>query len=122
MNKPWYSLSNVSVSDDKKVTANVIVPAESSWFSGHFPGEPILPGIAQLSMIFDLINQCYYNNTKQLKISSLKKVRFKFLVKPEDLLEIKLHSADKPENTFSFKITKGDETACSGFITVENTI
>jgi len=104
------------------VTANAIVPAESSWFSGHFPGEPILPGIAQLSMIFDLINQCYYNNTKQLKISSLKKVRFKFLVKPEDLLEIKLHSADKPENTFSFKITKGDETACSGFITVENTI
>lgn len=122
MNKPWYLLSNINISIDKKVTANAIAPAESNWFSGHFPGEPILPGIAQLSMIFDLINQCYYNNTKQLKINSFKKVRFKYLVKPGESLNIKINPTEKPENSFSFKIFKGEETACSGFITLETAI
>ena len=72
MNEPWYSLLNIEVSENS-ISAKVVVSADSPWFSGHFPGE-LTPGIAELSMIFDIIkNKLFKQNSKKLKILSLKK-------------------------------------------------
>jgi 3-hydroxyacyl-[acyl-carrier-protein] dehydratase len=117
MSELWYSLSNLQGTDDK-VRANAVVPAGSSWFSGHFPDEPIVPGIAELSMIFDIIKSFYYKNIENLKLVSYKKIRFKYIVRPDELLDIIITSVEKL-NTFSFKINAGDNLACSGYITVK---
>ncbi len=119
MNESWYLLSNLQCIDNK-ISANAVVPAGSPWFSGHFPGEPIVPGIAELSLIYDVIKKFYYKKGN-LQIASLKKVRFKYIVKPEELLNIIVTSAEEMVNTYSFKITAGDKLACSGFITLKET-
>jgi 3-hydroxyacyl-[acyl-carrier-protein] dehydratase len=120
MNESWYSLTNIDVSQNS-ISAKAAVTADSPWFSGHFPGEPILPGIAELSIIFDIIKNEFYKNTKKLKILSLKKIRFKFLVKPEEILDIIVTLTENMTNTYSFKITLGNNIACSGIITVKET-
>ena len=69
----WYVLKDLKRSDSRELRAEIQVPPDSPWFSGHFPGEPILPGIAQLGMVFDAINQ---SSDQNLKISSVSRVRF----------------------------------------------
>jgi 3-hydroxyacyl-[acyl-carrier-protein] dehydratase len=119
MNNTWYSLSNIEATAQNIISAKAAVPAGSPWFSGHFPGEPILPGIAELSMVFDVIKNKFTESNNNFKIISFKKVRFKLVVKPEELLSIIITSAENLTNTYSFKITAGEKIACSGIITVE---
>lgn len=99
---------------------SVTIAADSSWFSGHFPGDPILPGIAQLRMVADLI---VTSSAIPLRIAGLSRVKFRKIVRPGEVLDIHVKSGNTPEQ-YSFTITSGGEDVCSGWIYVnqkENT-
>jgi 3-hydroxyacyl-[acyl-carrier-protein] dehydratase len=121
MNDPWYSLINFESVSHNGISAKTVVPKDSPWFSGHFPGEPILPGIAELSMIFDLLKKIFSKNKINVTIISLKKIRFKYIVKPDEILDIIVTSSDDSKNIYSFKISAGNNITCSGIITVAET-
>jgi len=112
----WYTFVEVNQSAESELSATVETDSSSPWFAGHFPGKPILPGIAQLGMVADLIAKF---SKDDLYIKSLSRVKFKKLIKPGDLLSIRvLHGSRK--NSFSFQITMKEEDACSGVIVLEN--
>jgi 3-hydroxymyristoyl/3-hydroxydecanoyl-(acyl carrier protein) dehydratase len=92
------------------------VPPDSSWFSGHFPGEPILPGIAQLGMVFDAINQSKQQN---LRICSISRVRFKQIIRPNDQLRVFATLKKDHTGSYQFHITVEEELVCSGVLKVE---
>lgn len=92
-----------------KITASVTADSNSSWFSGHFPNNPILPGIAQLKMVADLITRPERGN---LSMTGLSRVKFRKLVKPGDRLDIQVTC--ESEDHYMFKITSGNEDVCSG--------
>lgn len=89
---------------------SVTIPADSSWFSGHFPGKPILPGIAQLEMVVRLISE---STRIPLRLTGLHRVKFRKIVRPGDLLDIRVipGSAD---DQYLFRITGNGEDVCSG--------
>ncbi len=91
--------------------------SDSLWFSGHFPDNPILPGIAQLSVVLDMIQQ---TTTEKLSIKEFKRVKFKQLIKPDDLLEIQAVRNQKEPDTYSFMIQVRGETACQGVMTLKS--
>ena len=113
----WYSLKNLRLSDLNEISADIRVPPDSPWFCGHFPGEPILPGVAQLEMVFVIINQSCNQN---LKISGVRRVRFKQIVRPNDRLRVIATPLKKETGAYSFRIMLEDELVCSGVMTVEN--
>ena len=39
----------------ERMTAAAAVPGDSAWYAGHFPDNPILPGIAILAMVEEAI-------------------------------------------------------------------
>ena len=51
----WYEWSFDNQEADGEVKAHIRVPADSPWFDGHFPDAPVLPGVAQLGMVHDLL-------------------------------------------------------------------
>jgi len=110
----WHSLRNLRQSSDNEIFADVRVGPDSGWFSGHFPGKPILPGIAQLAMVSDAIRQA---EGKDLSISSIKKIRFRQPVKPDD--ELKIVVTPVRGEIYSFCIRLKGETACSGTISMK---
>jgi hypothetical protein len=58
MKEIWHSISyNKGIAQGSTVWADAYIGAASPWFSGHFPDEPILPGIAILSMVSEVIRQ-----------------------------------------------------------------
>jgi len=113
----WYSIKNVRQSDLKEISADIRVMPDSPWFCGHFPGEPILPGIAQLGMVFDMINQSCNQN---LKISSINRVKFKQIIRPNDRLKVIATPLERETGSYSFRIMVEDGLVCSGVMMVEN--
>lgn len=89
---------------------HLIVDRQSPWFSGHFPNNPVLPGVAQLKMVLDLLARRGYGN---VRLAGLSRVKFRRLVRPGEVLEITV-SNGADENRLSFTITCGDEPVCSG--------
>ena len=107
----WYQEIDIKKGEDGKIRADILVTAESPWFDGHFPEEPVLPGLAQISMVLDVIQ----NATKcQWSATRVSRVRFKQIVRPEDRLEIIAVPLAKEANAFSFRLQIKGEMVCSG--------
>jgi 3-hydroxymyristoyl/3-hydroxydecanoyl-(acyl carrier protein) dehydratase len=113
----WYLLKKMTRSEDNEISADICVPADSPWFDGHFPAEPILPGVAQIGMVFDAIRKAHHRN---LIISSVRRVRFKHIIRPDDQLKIIAVPLKQETDAYSFRILIQDETVCSGVMAVEN--
>jgi len=110
-------LAEMNRSEENEISADIHVPPDSPWFDGHFPGEPILPGVAQIGMVFDAIRKA---RNQDLKISSVRRVRFKRIIRPDDQLKIIAAPLKKEAGSYSFRILIQDEVVCSGLLTVEN--
>ncbi|MDO8948061.1 MAG: hypothetical protein Q7U88_13030 [Desulfocapsaceae bacterium] len=110
----WYSYLSAELDDNDAVVAQVTTDQQSSWYCGHFPDDPILPGIAQLHMVSATIAKVLQ---KDLILQSLTRIKFKKLIRPGDVLDI--HAApDKKKNQFAFRITSDQEAVCSGTLTL----
>ena len=113
----WYKLKEMIRSEANEISADIHVPLDSPWFDGHFPGKPILPGVAQIGMVFDAIRKA---RNQDLKLSSVRRVRFKRIIRPDDRLKIMAAPLKQDAGSYSFRILIQDETVCSGVMTVEN--
>ena len=113
----WYILKGTNRSKENEISADIHVPPDSPWFDGHFPGEPVLPGVAQIGMAVDAISNAL---NQDLRISGVRRVRFKRMIRPDDQLKIIATPLNQEIGAYSFRIMIQEEAVCSGVITVEN--
>jgi len=112
----WHLLNHKAQSVSGEISASIEIKPDSNWFSGHFPGDPILPGVAQLGMVFDAIN---HHCCQELKITKLKRVRFKQIIRPDECLKLFAQPVKGNSSSYSFKILVREKLACTGIMTVE---
>ena len=113
----WVLLKEIKVSNHNNIEALSDVPADSPWFLGHFPGEPILPGIALIYMAEQAIVQDALAKGEQVQLHALKRVRFTQLVRPGETLSLNISGEEAGEEIlFSFKVTNKENIVCSGAI------
>lgn len=93
-----------------ELTARVTTAAQSPWFSGHFPDNPILPGIAQLKMVADCIAA---SRQDDVRLTGVSRVKFRKIVKPGETLDIHATFVQIKEH-YMFRITSGNDEVCSG--------
>jgi 3-hydroxymyristoyl/3-hydroxydecanoyl-(acyl carrier protein) dehydratase len=107
----WHNVVDVAVSAAGEISAEVEVPPESLWFSGHFPGDPILPGIAQLGIVYEAVCQSCGGRPG---IAGFSRVKFRKIVRPGDSLRLSIAPRKEHPGSYAFRITIGGEIACSG--------
>ena len=78
----------------KNVTIN------EPYFQGHFPGQPVMPGVLSLESIaqttaFLMLHELDDPLTKNMFISGVDDVRFRRLITPGDTLNINIHLKSK---------------------------
>ncbi len=112
---PGYEVCKISMTEASVITAQAIFASESPWFDGHFPDNPIVPGIAQMSMIFDLMQRTMGPG---LKLEGFKRVRFKQLIRPDTLISVLIKPAKKKPNRFEFQLTADRKIVCTGFVDI----
>ena len=112
----WYEI-NFLVVDPPAHKATVSVPADSPWFDGHFPGRPVLPGIAQLAMVQDLLSKVLGGG----RIGALRRVRFKHAVGPEAKLTVVTRPQGDGLREVNFRILEGETLVCGGTAVLADT-
>jgi len=93
--------------DGDDVRVAVGVPEDLGYLEGHFPGAPIVPGVAQIVAIAE--SQARRAWPELGGSAGLRRVKFMAALKPGDTLE--LHLQRKPDGV-QFEIARGD-TECS---------
>jgi len=112
----WHLIEDVQKKGQNEMQARAFVPVDSTWFSGHFPGAPILPGIALIDMAMQVVNLGLSAKGEKIIITALKRVRFTQPAMPGDKLSVHITSDEaEAEKAYSFKIAnKDDDVICSG--------
>jgi 3-hydroxyacyl-[acyl-carrier-protein] dehydratase len=109
----WHAVKHVDRTDTGEMKATVEIGPDSCWFSGHFPGEPILPGIAQLAMVYEALRVFLGEG---VKISGVRQVRFKQMIRPDDIVTILASPHKERPKTYVFRIMTREGLACKGTI------
>ena len=115
----WYGLSIQNRSESPVLGADVHIEPTSPWFQGHFPGHPVLPGIAQLSLVLGLIQQ---EVNQPLSLSNVSRIRFKQLILPDDRIRIQVVPKENEAGVYTFRILKEEELISNGILTVRRSV
>jgi 3-hydroxymyristoyl/3-hydroxydecanoyl-(acyl carrier protein) dehydratase len=84
--------------EEREWTFDVEVPRDSPFFDGHFPGQPVLPAIAQLA----ILTEVYCGSIAPGRcIAAIPKLR--------------LQQSVAPEQRLTFHVGHPDESDCSAF-------
>lgn len=90
----------LSISDEPPQTRILLeVSSELCWFRGHFPGQPVLPGIVQLHWAILVCRVLYGFESVPLEI---KRLKFKKVIVPPRTLELVVSQKGAHEVLFSF--------------------
>lgn len=111
----------VSCTPGERLTAIKNVSINEPFFPGHFPGEPVMPGVlilealAQAGLLLGLRTAGVREAGAIVYFAGIDKARFKRQVVPGDqlLLEVELVSAKRRLWRFRGEARVGEELACS---------
>ena len=116
MNTDWHFLKNLEETDSLEISAEATLDPGSSWFDGHFPGTPILPGIAQLALAFDAIQEHSKRQGSPLSLSGISRVRFRQFIRPGDTVRVTADPDRDDPALYKFRVTVGGQVACNGIM------
>lgn len=105
MTGPVFSFDNISRSQNADaLSCNCVVAADMPFFSGHFPGLPIMPAVAQIEMIRALLQQQPGWNAI---ITGGTRLKFSGRIQPGDTLTIRLQRRPAGEVSFTVENNAG---------------
>jgi len=97
---------------DELVTHVLALPA-AVWFQGHFPGGPLLPGVAMLALVEESVELFWPDaDHPTVRIESFRRVRFRRRVEPGANLRVRVRQS-RP-GTLRFAVEAGGLAACTG--------
>lgn len=123
--KPMLFLDRIKVEEDGKAVGLKMLTMDESFFQGHFPGHPIMPGVLQVEAMFQL---CHFlvgkeldpDGTQDIYLRKLSRVKFRKPVSPGDRLIVEAELLRKDETSAEFKTTAciAAGISCQAVITV----
>jgi 3-hydroxyacyl-[acyl-carrier-protein] dehydratase len=118
----WHLMTHFREKTPGSLIAEFQTREDSPWFAGHFPEEPILPGVAILSMAAEMVRHFEEIQQRKIRIAGLKRVRFRLPIKPHDTVTIEL-TCEKADGVLScgFQARVEGEIACTGVFLAEQT-
>jgi len=76
--QPRYTISNFTL-DNESINAEINFDEKHNIFKGHFPGNPIVPGVVQVQIIKDLAEK---GLQKELLLTKSKNIKFLNFISP----------------------------------------
>ena len=115
--KDFYIINSLENIDGQKYVANIRLNKDHEVFSGHFPGNPVTPGVCMMQIIKELTQEVV--NTP-LTMKSASNIKFMALINPEVNPELKLElditladdNTIKVKNTSYFDDTVALKLSC----------
>jgi acyl-CoA synthetase (AMP-forming)/AMP-acid ligase II len=102
---------------DELVT-HVFASPDATWFQGHFPNAPLLPGVAMMALVEDSL-ECFWQDADRpaVEVESYRRVRFRQRVEPGTSLRVRVRRVEA--DRFRFSVELGGAAACTGECSVK---
>jgi len=105
---PFLFVDKVVELTETKIKATKEISPEEPFFKGHYPGNPIMPGVLICESIFQtgailLSSIIGYIGDGIPVLTRINNAKFKNMVKPGDLLDIEAELVEKVSNAFFLK-------------------
>jgi len=97
--------------DDTSLSARLVCPPDMECFDGHFPGFPVLPGVAQLYFLRHFARQAYADYPDA---ATYRRLKFQKLVLPQR--ELDLSVVRRAEGVFYFSLVGPSGPCASGLV------
>lgn len=94
---------------DAEARFDLELDPELLWFDGHFPSQPILPGVAQLHIAAAMAEEAWGSPATGREMS---RVKFRHVMQPGDKVTLVLER--KSGGRVDFRYAQGDEVMASG--------
>ncbi len=108
--KDFYKVERLEKTAENKHTALVVLNKDHAIFKGHFPGNPVTPGVCMMQIIKELTQEIVGIS---LVLTSSSNVKFMALINPDINPTLKLELEITGDATTEFKVkntTSFDET------------
>ncbi|RWW93756.1 3-hydroxyacyl-ACP dehydratase [Flavobacterium cerinum] len=85
--KDFYKINSLENTDGQRYVASIRLNKDHEVFSGHFPGNPVTPGVCMMQIIKELTQEAV---NASLTMKSASNIKFMALINPEVNPELKL--------------------------------
>ncbi len=85
--KDFYKVLSEEKTGDSKYTITILINEKHEVFKGHFPGNPIMPGVCMIQIIKELTESITQSS---LIIQTFSNVKFMALINPEVHPELRI--------------------------------
>lgn len=99
--KDFYTIDQLEKTDEGKYSAIVLLNNAHAIFKGHFPGNPVTPGVCMMQIIKELTQEITGNS---LVMTSSSNVKFMALINPDVNPKLKLDLEISGDATTEFKV------------------
>lgn len=105
---PFLFVDSIVELTDTKIKTTRKASADEEFFKGHYPGNPIMPGVLVCEAIFQsgaiLLSRIIGQDGEGVPVlARINNAKFKNMVKPGDTLEIEAEIAEKVSNVYFLK-------------------
>jgi len=103
-----YSIQSFTANGES-VSASVKLNKDHEVFKGHFPGNPIMPGVCTIQLVKELTEKAL---KKELFLSVVSNVKFMAIINPEknDTIQVSLHISEEEGNIIVKNSVSFDDT------------
>jgi 3-hydroxymyristoyl/3-hydroxydecanoyl-(acyl carrier protein) dehydratase len=113
----WLPLKDIRMTQERFWESDVRFSPSSEWFSGHFDEFPLVPGVALLALVAEVVKKQGNEQGRLLKVSGFSRVRFKRLAFPDEELHISVAVMPPGSETeLVFHITCNGHTVAQGMM------
>lgn len=111
---PFLFVDKVTAITETGITTEKMISSKESFFQGHYPGNPIMPGVLICEAVFQsgaiLISRILKDSGMSLTdsasvpvITRIKNVKFKNMVRPNNLLQMQVELIEKIGGAYFMK-------------------
>ncbi len=113
----WLPLKGLRMTHEGRWESSVRLRPSSEWFSGHFDGCPLVPGVALLALAAETVKRQGREQGRFLEVSGFSGVRFRRLVLPDEELLISVGAMPPgSEAKLDFLMTCNGNTVVHGVL------
>jgi 3-hydroxymyristoyl/3-hydroxydecanoyl-(acyl carrier protein) dehydratase len=80
--RDWLPLEELRPEEGGVVEASASLAADSPWFEGHFPGNPVFPGLGLLALVEEAARRGLQLSAGSWHLEGLRRVRFRKALRP----------------------------------------
>ncbi|MDO9183227.1 MAG: 3-hydroxyacyl-ACP dehydratase FabZ [Bacteriovorax sp.] len=104
---PFLFIDKITAFEDKKISTSLALTGQEDFFKGHFPGNPIMPGVLLQEALFQsgaaLMALKNKEGSRLGVVTRVQNAKFKSMVRPGDTLEMEVELTDSISNASYMK-------------------